>query len=57
MAVHQCAMFCENPKMNNEKVVKHIVKYSLGPRHIRMHANVNVEVGLMEFTDLDFANG
>ena len=57
MDVHQCARFCENPKMSHKKAVKHIVEYLLGTRHIGMHANINVELGLMELANSDFANG
>ena len=57
MALHQCARFCENPNVSHEKSVKRVVKCLLGTRHIRKHTNINVELGLMEFVDSDFANG
>ena len=57
IAVHQCARVCEKPKLSHEKVFKRIVKYLLGTRHIGMHANINLELGLIAFVDSDFANG
>ena len=57
MAMHQCARFYENPKLSHEKAFKCIVKHSLGTRHIGMHTNVNVELGLIAFADSDFENG
>ena len=31
-AVHQCARFCEKPKLSHEKVVKKIVQYLIGTK-------------------------
>jgi hypothetical protein len=31
-AVHQCARFCENPKVSHTEAVHHIVKYLMGTR-------------------------
>ena len=57
MAVHQCARYCENPKLSHEKAIKRIVKYLLGTRHIGIQATINTDLGLMAFADSDFANG
>ena len=31
-AVHQCARFCENPKLSHERAVKKIVQYLIGTK-------------------------
>ena len=57
MAVHQCARFCENPKLSHEKAVKRIIKYLMGTRHIGIQATIDVNLGLVVYADSDFANG
>ena len=57
MAVHQCARFCENPRLSHEKGVKRIVKYLLGTRHLGIKAKIDRNLGLAACADSDFANG
>ena len=39
-----------------EKVVKHIVKYLLGTRHIGTQVSIDLEVGLLSHADSDLSN-
>ena len=55
MAVHQCARFNANPKLNHEKAVKRIVKYLKDNSDRGMIYTVNKERGLECFVDADFA--
>ena len=55
MAVHQCARFCESPRLSHEKAVKRIVKYLIGTQHIGIHAQVDKGKGLEAYADSDFA--
>ena len=57
IVVHQCARYCENPKLSYEKAIKWIVKYLLGTKHIGIQVTINTNLGLMAFADSDFANG
>ena len=37
--------------------VKFIVKHLMGTRHTGIQAQIDIKLGLVEHTDLDFANG
>jgi hypothetical protein len=54
-AVHQCARFCDNPKMSHEKAVKRIVRYLKRTKDQGMVLNVDQQKGIECFVDADFA--
>jgi hypothetical protein len=54
-AVHQCARFCENPKMTHEKAVKRIVRYLKRTKDQGLILHVDKNKGLECFVDADFA--
>ena len=53
--VHQCARFCESPKLIHERAVHRIVRYLIGTRErgliFKPDKNIRIEV----FVDADFA--
>ncbi|MDA3833359.1 MAG: reverse transcriptase domain-containing protein [Spirochaetales bacterium] len=56
-AVHQCARFCEDPKMSHEKAVKRIVRYLKRTRDQGIIMHVDKSKGIECFVDADFAGG
>ena len=42
-AVHQCAWFCENPKLINENVVHNVLRYLLSIQSERSHMNQTLD--------------
>jgi hypothetical protein len=54
-AVHQCAKFCNNPKLLHEKAVKYIGKYLLGTRAKGMILTPDNGGKLDAYVDSDFA--
>jgi Reverse transcriptase (RNA-dependent DNA polymerase) len=56
-AVHQCARFCENPKMSHEKAVKRIVRYLKRTRNQGLIMTFDEKKGIECFVDADFAGG
>ncbi len=55
LAVHQCARFCENPKMTHKKTVKRIVRYLKRTKDQGLIMHVNKDKGIECFVDADFA--
>jgi len=56
-AVHQCARFCENPKMSHEKAVKRIIRYLKRTRDQGIIMQIDESKGIECFVDADFAGG
>jgi hypothetical protein len=56
-AVHQCARFCNDPKLSHERAVKRITKYLLGTRDRGVICRPDKTKGLECFADADFAGG
>ena len=54
-AVHQCARFCENPKMSHEKAVKRIVRYLRRTKDQGLIMHIDKTKGIECFVDADFA--
>ena len=57
MAVHQCARFCNFPRMLHERAMRRIGKYLLGTRNRGINFMPNKASGLELFVDADFAGG
>jgi len=56
-AVHQCAKFCEDPKLSHEKAIKRIVRYLKRTKDQGLVLHVDNSKGLECFVDADFAGG
>ena len=56
-AVHQCARFCENPKMSHEKAVKRIIRYLKRTKDKGLMMTIDKSKGIECFVDADFAGG
>lgn len=56
-AVHQCARFCEDPKLSHEKAIKRIVRYLKRTREQGLIMHVDKAKGLECYVDADFAGG
>ena len=56
-AVHQCARFCQDPKMVHEKAVKRIVRYLKRTKDKGLILSVDKTKGIECFVDADFAGG
>lgn len=54
-AVHQCARFCENPRMIHEKAVKRIIRYLKRTRNKGIDMTVDPSKGIECYVDADFA--
>jgi len=54
-AVHQCAKFCNNPKLLHEKAVKHIGQYLAGTANQGIILNPDSSGKLDAYVDSDFA--
>jgi hypothetical protein len=54
-AVHQCARFCEQPKMSHEKAVKRIVRYLRRTMDKGLMMTVDRSKGVECYVDADFA--
>ncbi len=54
-AGHQCARFCESPKMSHEKAVKRIVRYLKSTMDKGLLMTVDKSKGIECFVDADFA--
>lgn len=57
MAVHQCARFCNNPRLSHERAVKRIVKYLIGTKERGVICKPDRSKGLECYADADFAGG
>ena len=53
--VHQCARFCETPKVEHGNAIRWVVKYLKGTRNRGVILNPNSDLGLEVFVDADFA--
>jgi hypothetical protein len=56
-AVHQCARFCENPKLSHEKAVKRIVRYLKRTPTEGIVLRPDSTRGIQCYVDADFAGG
>ena len=56
-SVHQCARFCNDPKLSHEQAVKHITKYLRTTMTDGMIFKPTKSKGLQCFVDADFAGG
>jgi len=56
-AVHQCARFCENPKMSHKKAVKRIVRYLKKTKDKGLILSIDDSKGVECWVDADFAGG
>jgi hypothetical protein len=54
-AVHQCARFCENPKLSHEKAVKRIVRYLKRTTREGIVLRPDSTRGIQCYVDADFA--
>ncbi len=57
MAVHQCARFCNDPKLSHERAVKRIARYLLGTKDKGIICQPDPSRGLECIVDADFAGG
>ena len=57
MAVHQCARFCNDPKLSHEKAVKQIARYLLRDPQRGIVYEPDPARGIECFVDADFAGG
>ena len=57
MAVHQCARFCNDPKLSHEKAVKRIARYLLRDPQRGIVYKPDPTRGIECFVDADFAGG
>jgi hypothetical protein len=55
LAVHQCAQFCQGPKMSHKKPVKHIICYLKRTKEQGLIMHINHNKGIKCFVDTDFA--
>ena len=53
-AVHQCARFCEDPKVSHSSAVEHIGKYLLGTRNQGIFIKPNSTYSFDVYADSDF---
>ena len=53
--VHQCARFCESPKVEHGDAIRWVVKYLKGTRDKGVILNPDSNRGLEVFVDADFA--
>ena len=54
-AVHQCARFCENPKLSHERAVHRIVRYLVGTRNKGLFFKPDKTIGIVCHVDADFS--
>jgi len=54
-AVHQCARFCEKPRMSHEKAIKRIVLYLKKTKDQGLILHIDKSKGIECFVDADFA--
>jgi hypothetical protein len=54
-SVHQCAQFCDNPKLTHKRAVKCIIWYLQQTPHKGLIMHVRWEIGIQCFVDADFA--
>jgi len=57
MAVHQCARFCNNPKLSHERALQRIVRYLIQTKNKGLKCTVDKSKGIELFVDADFAGG
>ncbi len=57
MAVHQCACFCNDPRLSHERAVKRIARYLIGTKDRGVVCSPDSSRGLECFADADFAGG
>ncbi len=56
-AAHQCARFCDDPKLCHERAVRRIGKYLKGTAKLGLRFKPDATRGLECFVDADFAGG
>lgn len=57
MAVHQCARFCNDPKISHERTVRRIARYLLGTKDKGLRFIVQPKKGIECYVNADFAGG
>ena len=55
--IHQCARFCEDPKMSHKKAVKRIIRYLKKTSDQGLIMTIDKKKGLECYVDADFAGG
>ena len=53
--VHQCARFCNSPKLSHEQALKHICRYLRGTRHKGLIFKPDLKQGFKCYVDADWA--
>ena len=56
-SVHQCARFCENPRLSHEKAVHKIIRYLKSTKKMGMIFTPDQSKGIECYVDADFAGG
>ena len=54
-AVHQCAQFCNAPKLSHKQALKHICQYLQGTRKCSLLFHPNLQDGFKCYVDADWA--
>ena len=54
-AVHQCARFCENPRLSHERAVHRIARYLVGPKNKGLLFKPDSSIGIQCHVDADFS--
>ncbi len=57
MAVHQCACFCNNPRLSHERAIKRIARYLIGTKDCGIGCLPDPSKGLECFAGANFAGG
>eukprot|EP00957_Ditylum_brightwellii_P179433 13669163-Ditylum_brightwellii.AAC.1 len=57
MATHQCAQFCNNPKLSHERAVRQIMKYLSVTSDRGFIYKTDPSLGIQCYVDADFASG
>jgi len=57
MAVHQCARFCNDPKLSHERAVHRIIHYLIQTKDKGITCKIDRSKGIELFIDADFAGG
>eukprot|EP00957_Ditylum_brightwellii_P001052 83337-Ditylum_brightwellii.AAC.1 len=55
MPVHQCARFCNDPKLSQERAVRRIAKYLSVTSNRGLVYKPNASLGIQCYVDADFA--
>ena len=54
-AVHQCACFCEKPKLSHERAVHRVIRYLVGTKDKGLLFKPDPSVGIECYVDADFS--